>query len=322
MTGCSLWTLFAGATVFLALRLWVKVTRRHGQWYDDYILIVSWIVLLANNILIVYQFATGYELKDSTQKWDDRMHILINISSCGTLIGQAWSKTAFGVTLLRISNCWQRWILWFCIVTMNMYMVIKVIFQWAKVCDKSSYQNWYRLDFCINWDFRCNIQEDGNVYNIVMDFILATFPWLITQPLEMRRVKKIGLCLTMTDNLVNRIAIISAIRVAWKDKENSHDKDQILLSLYMQSLMSGACRYSSEIAGTIIVQCIPILRPILRDIHISLTSRKLGSTADGRSTIWISMLSRKQAPTGMNINNLNTKTANRIKLRETTEEPA
>lgn len=39
----GLWTLFAGATVFLALRLWVKVTQRHGLWYDDHILIVSWV---------------------------------------------------------------------------------------------------------------------------------------------------------------------------------------------------------------------------------------------------------------------------------------
>jgi hypothetical protein len=39
----GLWTLFAGASAFLALRLWIKVTRRHGLWYDDYILIVSWV---------------------------------------------------------------------------------------------------------------------------------------------------------------------------------------------------------------------------------------------------------------------------------------
>lgn len=39
----GLWSLFAGATVLLALRLWVKVTRRHGLWYDDYVLILSWV---------------------------------------------------------------------------------------------------------------------------------------------------------------------------------------------------------------------------------------------------------------------------------------
>jgi hypothetical protein len=39
----GLWCLQAGATVFLAARLWTKITRRHGVWWDDYILIVTWV---------------------------------------------------------------------------------------------------------------------------------------------------------------------------------------------------------------------------------------------------------------------------------------
>ena len=39
----GLWTLFAAATTFLGLRLWSKVKQRHGLWYDDHILITSWV---------------------------------------------------------------------------------------------------------------------------------------------------------------------------------------------------------------------------------------------------------------------------------------
>ncbi|KAK1848118.1 hypothetical protein CCHR01_09234 [Colletotrichum chrysophilum] len=217
----GLWSLFAGATVFLALRLWCKVTRRHGLWYDDYILVVTWTLLLANNTLIIYEFATGYVLKDSSQQWDDRMHILINVSSCGTLIGQAWSKTAFGVTLLRMSNRWQKGILWFCIITMNIYMVVKVVFQWAKVCGSKSYDVDWRLDICLEKHFRNDFKEGGNVYNIIMDFIFASFPWLITRSLEMRRAEKVGLCITMSLGMI--VAIVAAIRVSWKDEGNDRD---------------------------------------------------------------------------------------------------
>jgi hypothetical protein len=42
----GLWTLFAGASLFLALRVWIKVTRRNGLWYDDYILLISWVCTL------------------------------------------------------------------------------------------------------------------------------------------------------------------------------------------------------------------------------------------------------------------------------------
>jgi hypothetical protein len=75
----GLWSLFAGATVFLALRIWIKITRRHGLWYDDHILLVTWVrgslryfthpeprltssqlILAINNSLISLEFATGY----------------------------------------------------------------------------------------------------------------------------------------------------------------------------------------------------------------------------------------------------------------------
>lgn len=39
----GLWTLFAGASLFLALRVWIKITRRHGLWHDDYILLITWV---------------------------------------------------------------------------------------------------------------------------------------------------------------------------------------------------------------------------------------------------------------------------------------
>lgn len=39
----GLWTLFAVTTLFLAARLWCKITRRHGLWWDDHILIFSWV---------------------------------------------------------------------------------------------------------------------------------------------------------------------------------------------------------------------------------------------------------------------------------------
>jgi hypothetical protein len=116
------------------------------------------LILFINNIIISVEYATGYV----ADKWDDRMHILINVTSCGTLVGQALSKTAFAVTLLKLTKDWARWILWFCIVTMNSYMFIKFIFQWAKVCGKKSYDNWYRLDFCLAPKFRDDFKEGGN----------------------------------------------------------------------------------------------------------------------------------------------------------------
>jgi len=115
-------------------------------------------ILAINNSLITTEFATGYV----TDTWDDRMHILINVTSCGTLVGQALSKTAFAVTLLKLTKGWYHYVLWFCIGSMNTYMIIKIIFQWAKICNKPSYDVWYRLDFCLDNTFRESFKEGGN----------------------------------------------------------------------------------------------------------------------------------------------------------------
>ncbi|KXJ86710.1 hypothetical protein Micbo1qcDRAFT_236774 [Microdochium bolleyi] len=274
----GLWSLFAAATLFLAVRLWIKISRRFGLWYDDYILVVSWIVLVVTNSLIVHQFATGYILDNSAQKWDDRMHILINISSCGTLIGQSLTKTAFAVTLLRLSKKWQKHLLWFCIITMNSYMAAKVILQWAKTCGSKSTDVYYRYNLCLDRTFRDDFKEGGNIYNIIMDFVFAMFPWWLTRTVDMRRFEKAGLCAVMSLGML--VAIVSAIRVSWKDDGNDRD------AYYIYRNGISQIWYSSEVTGTIIVQCIPILRPVLRDVHTTFTNKKSKSSSTGtrRST--------------------------------------
>ncbi len=37
------WVLFAMATIFLALRIYCKAKIARGMWWDDYVLILSWV---------------------------------------------------------------------------------------------------------------------------------------------------------------------------------------------------------------------------------------------------------------------------------------
>lgn len=39
-----------------------------------------------------------------------------------TILGTAWSKTSFGITLLRISNGWVKWFVWFLIISINLIL--------------------------------------------------------------------------------------------------------------------------------------------------------------------------------------------------------
>ncbi|KUJ19475.1 uncharacterized protein LY89DRAFT_773934 [Mollisia scopiformis] len=271
----GLWTLFAGTTVFLGLRIYCKFVRRAGLWYDDQTLILSWLVLMSTDILISIEFATGYV----TGHWDDRMHILINTSSCGTLVGQALSKIALGITLLRMADRKQAAILWFCVGSMNVYMLVKVFFQWAKYCGKDDYQNWYRLQGpCVGYVFEERLKVGGNIYNIVMDFVFAMFPWWITWKLDMRRIEKIALCGAMSLGML--VAVSSAVRTAWVSRPIMHVHDEHYI---WRNGMSNIW-FSAEVAFTIIVQCIPILRPFLREIRTTITSKHLSE--DAKASTW------------------------------------
>lgn len=41
------------------------------------------------------------------------------------------------------------------------------------------------------------------VYNIVMDFVFALFPWCITYRLNLKRAEKIALCVTLSLGMVS-----------------------------------------------------------------------------------------------------------------------
>ncbi|KAI5924821.1 hypothetical protein F4810DRAFT_719032 [Camillea tinctor] len=292
----GLWSLFAGAAVFLGIRLWCKLTRRNGLWWDDYILILAWANLLATDSVITHEMATGYV----TKTWNDRMLILISVSSCGTLLGQAWSKSAFAVSLLRITNRWQQGILWFCIVTLNLVAIVKIFLSWAKYCDQRLYQNYWRMQgFCVDYYFTQRFKVFGNVYNIVMDFVLAIFPWLVVWKLKMSSWEKVGLCWTMSLGVV--VAVISAARIAWTESPGNERYDDY---------------YFSEVAGTIIVQSIPVMRPMLHEMKSVLESRKLGDTEEGlRSLIQNQPSNRSSHGNGTN-NGIEYIALNRVQVQD------
>ncbi len=54
----SIWVLTIVSAVFLALRVYAKLTRRRSLWWDDYFLILSWVRTLSflNTALFKIQF--------------------------------------------------------------------------------------------------------------------------------------------------------------------------------------------------------------------------------------------------------------------------
>lgn len=110
-------------------------------------------------ILISVELATGYVVKT----WDDRMLILVSISSVLTMVGQAWSKTAFAVTLLRpgITNGWLRWTLWFFVGSLNVYLVTTIFLQFTNYCGEKAY--WWKMPgVCMDYQLNTDLKMGRN----------------------------------------------------------------------------------------------------------------------------------------------------------------
>ncbi|KAL1864854.1 hypothetical protein Daus18300_007421 [Diaporthe australafricana] len=270
----GIWTLFVGATAFLALRVWSKIHRRHGLWWDDHVLISSWVVLLATNIFITIELATGYV----SETWDDRMLILVSISSCLITVGQTLSKTAFAVTLLRITESWQRWTLWLIIVSLNLYLVILLFLNWVNYCGQKAY--WWKMpSVCAPYETIFQIKIGQNVFNIIIDFVLSLFPWLVTWKLRIERYEKVGLCVAMSLGTI--IAIFTSVRTWYMLDPNLNTYD----SWYVWRQGHTEIWYQAEVAGTIIVQTLPVIRLLVQDLQMSLMSTKLNETAGQIATV-------------------------------------
>lgn len=51
MVNTAVWCLFGAATIFIALRLYCKFSKHRGLWWDDHVLIASWVCQLCNKDL-------------------------------------------------------------------------------------------------------------------------------------------------------------------------------------------------------------------------------------------------------------------------------
>lgn len=58
--------------------------------------------------------------------------LLDEVTATLTILAAAWSKTAFAITLLRITTGWAKTSVWLVIVTMNISMLLSVVLGWAQ----------------------------------------------------------------------------------------------------------------------------------------------------------------------------------------------
>lgn len=195
------WSLISFAAVFLALRLYVKFSFKKGLWWDDWLLIGSLILCIVVGILttiLIKEFGMGHHTYDvhilNLTKW-----ILILDSRASTLItALAWTKTAFAMTLLRLTMGKIKAFVWFIIITLNIAMGFSAMMPWIQC--RPLAKRWHPDLGGQCWPPGVGIKIfiGSGALSSLYDFALAFLPWTFLYSLTLQKKEKIGILLAMS----------------------------------------------------------------------------------------------------------------------------
>jgi hypothetical protein len=126
------WMLTSVSGLFLLARLYLKTCQNRGLWWDDWILLASWIALIASASIIAYVISLGYGKRLIPLANLPYFGLPVNILSTLMIITNLWGKTSFGMTLIRIPVPWMRFSVWYILVTLTLTLTASVVFVWVE----------------------------------------------------------------------------------------------------------------------------------------------------------------------------------------------
>ncbi|KAK0702574.1 hypothetical protein B0T21DRAFT_431637 [Apiosordaria backusii] len=197
-----IWVLAAYATIFISLRLWGKFHRGRHLWWDDYLLIASWVALLLGCVFQTVDTTLGFGRSHEAvpQENIETTRLLSTIAGFFLILAAGWSKTSFGFTLLRLTKADGplKKLVWFAIWTTNICIAGSCIVQWAHCWPLDRV---WRQEVpggkCLPLGLMNGYNMFVAAYSGTMDVMLALLPCKLFGPLMMKRREKIGITIAM-----------------------------------------------------------------------------------------------------------------------------
>ncbi|KAK3997842.1 hypothetical protein QBC44DRAFT_376303 [Cladorrhinum sp. PSN332] len=260
-TAVIIWTLLATSSIFLTLRLYCKMWRSRGLWWDDYILIASWFCFLGMAIMCqrVFNYGFGRYPCDILPPQNLSRIALqgAGIGAVFSILAIVWSKTSFALTIMRITTGRVRAFVIALAVTMNILMSLQTVFAWVKCTPVE--KNWKPLMPGTCWDTRAT-----NAYGVfagtlsgVCDIVLALLAWHVVWGLKMKKREKIGVVVAMSMGIFAGVtAFVKASKILTLGGKNFTYEGSALLAWT-----------AAEISTTIMASCIPVLRVLFRELR-------------------------------------------------------
>ncbi|KAF0329924.1 hypothetical protein GQ607_002691 [Colletotrichum asianum] len=263
------WSLVGASATLLFLRIYCKIWRGRGLWWDDHLLIGSWAALAISVSINSYIVSLGFGRHIWTISDENRKEInlfTILVATFG-IIATTTSKSSFALTLYRIvTNNWTKYFLIFVIVSINISMNLIWIFGFAKCTPLEKVWDGSVPGTCWDKTKLVRYQLFAAYYSAVLDFVLAFLPWPILMRATMRRRERLGVAIAMSlGAIAGACGIVKAVLVV---SMTSTDITYDRVDLTIWTL--------TEPAASIMAVSIPVLRMLYREL-------KSASRSYGRS---------------------------------------
>ncbi|KAK4213408.1 hypothetical protein QBC37DRAFT_423055 [Rhypophila decipiens] len=294
----SHWILTAAATLFLGLRVYCKRSTSRQLWWDDWILIASWLTIIATDILttiLVFEFKLGkhsWDLEVSPVNFA-KFIILLSARASFTLTALGWTKTAFAITLLRLTEGITRTFVWFIIISLNVTTIISGLVPWIQCSPlEKTWDPMTREGQCWAPKVGTKIWIGMGAYSALMDFTLAILPWTFLYHLSLRKKEKLGILVAMSMGVIaGGVAIAKCAKLPQLGSGDSYNE----VELYIWDI--------TESSVTMMAACIPTLRVLLQaKTKSDLRGSGSGTTSgDTSQTYSLSPVSRPRFPPSAHI---------------------
>ncbi|TGO37665.1 hypothetical protein BHYA_0092g00480 [Botrytis hyacinthi] len=262
-----MWTETVVALIAIGLRLYTKgfITRNVG--FDDYLIIVSWFMLMPYTAACTAAANQGFGQHSS----DLTIEAFANatrseiIGQTFCIIGIATSKASASVSLLRLAVVeWHKWILYITMFAVTGIAVICALFDFIR-CDPIAHVwNPYIPAKCwVSTEQFTAISITVGVTSAAADLILAALPWIILRKLSMKKKEKVLITLSMSLGIFAMVCgVIRTVNLNGLSSRSDYSYETIGLILWS----------STELMITILTATIPTYRPLYKVLRGSLSS--------------------------------------------------
>ncbi|KAH8895275.1 hypothetical protein GQ53DRAFT_820113 [Thozetella sp. PMI_491] len=250
----SIWIMFTISTIFLGLRVYCRSIRTKTMWWDDYLLITGWVLMLVAVALQTEIFRDGYLVTALSGP----IISPANLASDSVMkISLAFSKTSFSVMLLRVTKKgWVPWVIYACTAIMDIACLVHAVLTWRASCGVPAASfNWQP---CWSTDSGIWMNMIGAIISAVTDFILALVPIYVVWGLQMPRREKYGVAVAMGIGiLAGAVAVLRAVE--------ANQVTKVVGPAFSYRLADLSIWIHAEADAALVACSIPALRVLFRD---------------------------------------------------------